>query len=595
MRRCLYPVSAVLIVCLLGSFAACDLEEPDRYIRAPIIKSFWPRASTLTTAVGDSLSFSVAAMDPDDQDLEYCFVLGDSITGREAEWTYVVDDTGNVDVQGRVSNGHSESAIRWHLRRVRPVNLPPEISSVDPPEPQITVVLGGSIDFAITAIDPEGEPVSYVYSIGDSIVSVSRRYTYHSTAVGTFDIRAVASDGESFVSHVWAVRVVAEPDAIAPAQVAVVSVGPGTETGEVDIEWTAVGDDGMTGLPSYYVLRTSPMPITDEHAWNSSSERPGEPAPDLPGEVMRMTVRDLPPAKTVFVAVRAIDDFGNISPISELASTNSRGMKVFGTVRDAVTALPLEGIFVKLLSIIDTTAADGSFALTELPAGVSAIVAEDEKFRTELGDYFDNLISPYTIRDKEVLDIWMLPNTPLETDLYSGFLEFYCLMTALPGLTKDLLPSWDTPCRVYVPPLVKNNIDYRQTVKDMFLGWEEDVGMSLFEFVESFPDTGLYVAWVDSSDRDAYQIMRQDGNALPILGRIGIRSVYTEADLLVLQVVIRHEIGHALGMNHSIDEGHLMIEARFPAVSHPTSDEIKLARAMYHIHRGTPAEWYRSD
>jgi hypothetical protein len=132
-------------------------------------------------------------------------------------------------------------------------------------------------------------------------------------------------------------------------------------------------------------------------------------------------------------------------------------------------------------------------------------------------------------------------------------------------------------------------------IKEMFLEWEEEVGINLFEFVEAFPDTGLYVAYVDSTDRDAYMVMRQDANSLPILGRIGIRSVYTEADLVVLQVVIRHEIGHALGMNHSIDDRHLMIEARFPAVSHPSSDEIKLAKAMYHIHRGTPAEWYRSD
>ena len=595
MKRCLDLIAAALTVCGLGFFAACDLEEPDRYIRAPIIKSFSPGTPTLTAAVGDSLSFSIAAMDPDKLHLSYSFELGDSIAAEDARWTYVVDDTGDVEVQGKVSNGRSESAIRWHLQRSQPVNLPPVISGVDPPEPQITVVLGGAVNFVISAIDPEGRPPSYVYTIEDSIVSVSRRYTYTPTSVGTFDVRAVVSDGESFVSHLWTVRVAAEPDSTAPARIVIVSVGPGTETGEVDIEWIAVGDDSMAGLPSYYVLRTSPMAITDEHAWNSSSERPGEPDPVSPGEVMRMTVRDLPPAKTVFVAVRAIDDFGNVSPISELASTKTRGMKVFGTVRDAVTALPVEGVSVKLLSSVDTTAADGSFVLSELPGGVSGIVLEDEKFRTEIGDYFDVLISLYTIKDKDVLDIWMLPNTPLDTEAYSNFYEFYCLMTALPGIKPDLLPRWDTPCRVNIPPLVKNNIDYGQTVKDMFLEWEQEVGMTLFEFVESRPDTGVYVTYLDASGTDAYQIMLEDGNGLPILGRIGLRTVYTEAALAALQVIIMHEIGHALGMNHSLDSQHLMIEGQFPSVARPTSDEIKLAKAMYHIHRGTPAAWFRSD
>ncbi len=591
----LYRIAAALSVCVVGFFAACDLEEPDRYIRAPIIKNFSPGTSTVTTSVGDSLSFSIAAMDPDNQDLEYCFALGDSIAGEGAEWTYVVDDTGNVDVEGKVSNGRSESGIRWHLKRIRPVNLPPVMTGIDPPEQQVTVVLGGTIDFTISAIDPEGMTLGYVYSIGDSIVSVSRRYTYEPTSVGVFGVRAVVSDGESFVSHTWTVHVAAEPDSIAPAQVVVLTVGPGAETGEVEIEWIAVGDDGMTGLPSYYVLRTSPMPISDEHAWNSSSERPGEPDPAAPGETMQMTVTNLPPAKTVYVAVRAADDFGNMSPISELASAYARGMKVFGNVRDAVTGLPVEGISVKLLASADTTGADGKFVLAELPRGVSGIFLTDEKFSTELGNYFDMGMSPYTIKDKDVLDIWMLPNTPLDTESYDTFYDFYCLMTALPGVTVDLLARWNTPCRVYVPPLVKNNIDYGQTVKDMFLEWESEVGMNLFAFVEARPDTGVYVEYVGATGRDVYQIMQEDGNGLQIQGKIALRTVYTESDLVMFQVTIRHEIGHCLGMNHSLDPHHLMVEGQFPTVLYPTNDEIQLARAMYRIPRGTPAVWYKRN
>jgi hypothetical protein len=594
MRGSRYPLAAVLVACLLSAFAACELETPDRYVRPPIIKGFSPRSASFAAAVGDSLRFSIAAIDLDNQSLHYSFVLGDSVAGRDAKWTYVVDDTGKVDVHARVSNGLSESAIRWHLTRVLPVNLPPEIVSVDPPEPNITVILGGSIAFAISATDPEGKPLGYVYTIGDSIVSVSRRYTYESTSVGTFDVRAVVSDGESFVSHTWTVRVAAEPDANPPAKIVVVSLGPGVESGEVDIEWTAVGDDGMTGLPSYYILRTSPMPITDEHAWNLSSERFGEPAPVLAGEIMHMIVRDLPPAQTVFVAVRAVDDFGNISPISELASTRSRGMKVFGTVRDAVTASPIQGVRVRLSSAGDTTGTDGSFVLSDLPAGTSLIAAEDETSPAEFGDYF-NVLRPYTIRDEDVLDIWMLPNISLDTGEYSSFLDFYNQMTALEGVTRNLLGRWDIPCRVYVPPLVANNIDYRQTVVDILREWESEIGIAVFEFVESIPDTGFYVDFNAGVDRESYLVTQHDKDGLQIQGRIAIRTVYTEAELPILQVIIRHEVGHALGMRHSTDVNHLMIEGRFPAVTHPSRDEVALVKAMYRIPRGTPPEWFRYD
>jgi hypothetical protein len=596
MKKTIAALSGIFIVSALAWLPACDVNDPDRFIRPPIIKSFSPGSSTLSAAVGDTVRFSMAALDPDDQNLDYSFSLGDSLASSSNRWTYVVHEQGDVNITGRVTNGVTESTVRWQMTRIWPINRPPEIVFIEPQDQEITIVVGASIDFSISAVDPENRPLEYVYTIDESIVGVSRHFTYHSTFVGMIDVRALVTDGETFASHTWALRIASEPDSVPPARIEVTQIVPGVETGEIYVEWTAVGDDSMQGLPSHYIVRTSGMPITSENAWDSASDRPGEPAPGPPGSTHVMAIRDLPPAQLVYVAVRAMDDFGNLSVISVEKSTRSRGNKITGTVRDAVTDQPIPDVSVRILSAVDQTDAEGFFELSELPSGFGQLFFWDEENHAEFGNYFDVIYSPYEIIDRDHVNMWLLPNIELDSDDYPNFLNFFVEMTQTDGGGLNVLGTWSPPCEVFIPPLTANDIDYKQTAERIFQEWEDLIEVDIFEFVDDVPDVGIYIEYTDNDvGREHFLVTETDENGVPTQGKITLRTIYTDTTFAVLEVIVRHEVGHAIGMNHSSDPYHIMVGGRWPIADTQSPDETKLGKAMYRVPRYSYLEWFRYD
>jgi len=124
----------------------------------------------------------------------------------------------------------------------------------------------------------------------------------------------------STLSNVVSKATLAATDVTAPAALAI-SVGTVTDTTAV-INWTATGDDSLTGTATSYDLRWSTSPITLAN-WSSATTVTGEPVPAASGTSQSYTVRGLQREGTYYFAVRVTDDAGNVSGLSNVPSTTT--------------------------------------------------------------------------------------------------------------------------------------------------------------------------------------------------------------------------------------------------------------------------------
>ena len=585
-------LAAVLTTAVVVS--SCGSDDPARVGRPPVVKSYAPESRELSRMVGDTLEFRISAFDPDRDPLTTRYEINGSPAANTANWDFAVVDTGLFVVRGSVRDGEHESFIEWRLTAEKPVNLPPVIVAVEPVEASPTLIIGNRLDFAVLASDPENAKLAYTFTVNDSLVSTERQFSYLAASVGTKRVRATVSDGEHQVARDWQLKVTNIPDTFPPAEVEITFVAPGDEPGTVDLEWVAVGRDGMVGLPSEYEVRTSPEPILTEADWLSASDRPGVPDPAPPGETMRMTLTGLLPARSTYVAVRASDDFGNESPIGEPVVVTTRGMRFGGFVRDARTGVGLVDAVVTFGVGEARTDAEGRYQFEELGPGEGTLAARDET-GAAVGAYFDYDL-PYTVQHDDEVDFYLLPNYPMQSPNYTDFLQFYRTMTDIAGSPYYAQQRrWALPINLYVRPYTREGLDYKATVERVAQEFDAIIGTQVFNLVSTAPAEGVQVAYNDQIARDRYTVTEWTSDWYPRVGLVEFRTVYTPSTVGVLEVTARHEFGHAIGLNHSSDFSHLMVGGPAPSAQFFTSDEVALIRCLYHIPRGWDNRRYQRN
>lgn len=578
----------IALALVLGSVAwlgSCGSDDPTRIGRPPVVESFQPGSKSLTVYVGDRVDFRLSAFDPDLDPLATEFSVDGVVVATGNRYEYVVDDVGEVTVLATVDDGQHVSSIEWKLTRETPVNVPPTFTASLPLETNPTLVIGNSMNFGVQAVDPEGVPIAYQFMVDDVLASEERQFTFQAATTGIKIVKATASDGVHEIAHEWRLKVTEIPDAIPPAVIDIILVQTGVNPGEVDLQWIAVGSDGSTGIASQYRVRTLPTPILTEQDWSRASERPGVPSPAGPGEVMSMTLTALQPARTTHVAVRAEDDFGNLSPLAESPSVVTRGMRVSGIVRDARTNLPIPGAFVAFGLASVTSDGAGEWALEELGAASDLMVVRDERV-AGIGGYYDYTL-PYTIVHNDYVELFLLPALPLETSHYADFLAWFRTMTDAAGNPYgSQTRRWELPVTLYVRPYNKDGLDYRATIEQVAGEFNAILGVDVFTVVTTGLIDGVETVYIEDLPQDNYGVEEWTSDWYPRRGLIEFRTGYTVPTQSVLEVVARHELGHALGMNHSTDLAHIMVGGVAPQADFFAADEIAAIQCRYHLPRG---------
>ena len=98
---------------------------------------------------------------------------------------------------------------------------------------------------------------------------------------------------------------------------------------QVELHWTATGDDGMSGRANKYDVRYSMSPITPEN-WDNASQTTGAPVPGDPGDKEEFTASGLEPGTVYYFGVRVLDNVGNASDLSNIViATTTQGTIVF--------------------------------------------------------------------------------------------------------------------------------------------------------------------------------------------------------------------------------------------------------------------------
>ncbi|MEP6654599.1 MAG: discoidin domain-containing protein, partial [Myxococcales bacterium] len=113
---------------------------------------------------------------------------------------------------------------------------------------------------------------------------------------------------------------------VPPAPIADLAItgGTGTDLGKstLNIQWTAPGDDGTVGTAAGYDIRTSTALLTAANFDTGTVSQPSLP-PAAAGTRQQYTVTGLNPATRYYVAIKTIDRRGNISALSNVASSST--------------------------------------------------------------------------------------------------------------------------------------------------------------------------------------------------------------------------------------------------------------------------------
>ncbi|MEO5618049.1 MAG: hypothetical protein ABIS67_09775, partial [Candidatus Eisenbacteria bacterium] len=192
----------------------------------------------------------------------------------------------------------------------------------------------------------------------------------------------------------------------------------GAGDSSLTLAWTATGDDGRFGRPSFNRIRLAEVPL-DSASFAAATIGVDARATVNAGSEERVTIANLPRGRKFWIGLRAVDAAGNASAISNsIAPAVGRLARVAGVAllpSRSPSRVPVEIEWQgdaayrngpQSLTIFDVSGRVQKF--TSLPSEPSGVVAWDGRTRegteARAGIYFVRLVSgPFTARGRIVL------------------------------------------------------------------------------------------------------------------------------------------------------------------------------------------------
>ena len=589
-------ISVLFSLLLLGS---CIYQnEPLGPNRAPEIKTFSPHAKDLQIIAPDTCLFVVDAEDPDGDELGYRFFVNDSFacSGDSAEIYFA--HPGIYDVKAKIYDAQLSSVIGWKVTALKIENEPPVITWYFPEQLNVAVSVGDTVMFHIAAEDDEPESLDYIFMRDSTMVSSgSPEFITRFLQRGQYLFSGIVWDGQYGDTVQWHLDVTGFPDTIPPAAIGDLTGWPGDTPGVVHIEWTAPGDDSTSGKASAYILRTSSFPIRTEEDWEGAAGKQGEPVPSPAGSREAMDINGLNPGTSLYVMIRCVDDFFNISPLGNCIYVIVRGYDIGGEAVNVLTGEGVAGITVSSASRVDTTDSEGHFFLKNVPGYATKITAVDEQVTGDKGSYYDFSQSIAIENNYTNIDLYMIPVLPIystyEPDPYQG--NFYFFLKEITNTTGEyekptVWKNWNHwPVNVYNPPMVYESpdtvVDLQEEARKAMAEWEDITGLDLFTETTDSLSADAIIKYDDVNEyKHHVETIETNEDGTPGKRVMWIYLQNTSASVYVYpHVVYTHEFGHIIGLGHSRNLGHIMLGLTMPYVKHVSVDEANAVKIIYNL------------
>gem|GEM_PF-1228757 len=564
----------------------------------PVIDYYYPIRADTSLEMNDTCVFRLRGSDPDGDQVNYRFMIGDSVISTSDTSMFFGTDPDTVSLRGIVADSENYVSHVWSITVQGPQNTPPSITWRDPERSNVSCTVGDILTFAFSVRDDFPEVLRYTYRLGPDVIStgdsiLSRQFREN----GEFTLEGIVHDGEYGDTTRWSILALGFPDTIPPSAIVDLEGQTGIEPGSVILEWTAPGDDSTFGKASEYIVRTFVNPIDSEDRWAEAHNKLNEPIPSPSGEREYMVLKGLNPGTHVYVTMRAIDDFGVMSPLGNCVYLLVRGIDISGTIINSCTGEPVAGCYVNTGEVFDTSDMLGAYKLENVPLYSDLISVRDEAEVGVVGGYFDLALPILEIEGHLAIDIPLIPNTELVSAWHPenygySFLEFFRDITDTDEPAESVHKNWDHwPVMVYSPYQIlvtdTGDVDLQAAASGAMDEWESMTGLDLFELTDDLDGADIEIRY-DSILSDPRYAKHHYEEMLNLDGTPAKRTVFIY--LLNSSVpmgryshlVFAHELGHTLGFSHSEDPGHLMLGHLFPLVHHVTTDEANAMSVLYY-------------